>query len=173
MRRGLGTQLRHLLERLDGAVSDSYEEAGLDYRPRYTPVMRALIELDPSTIGQIAEMAGISQPAATQTVSLMIKDGLVSAQPGKTDARQRMIRLTAKGRNLLPQLQACWQATTAAGDTLDAELPTPLSRVIEHAITALEAKPFGQRIREARNAYPGNGKRSKHRAPQRLGHRSA
>ena len=32
-----GTQLRHLIELLDGAVGAAYEAAGLDYRPRYTP----------------------------------------------------------------------------------------------------------------------------------------
>ena len=43
MKPGLGTQLRHLLELLDGAVEEAYALAGMRYRPRYTPVMRALI----------------------------------------------------------------------------------------------------------------------------------
>lgn len=145
-----GTQLRHLIELLDGAVSAAYEEAGLAYRPRYTPVMRALLAGEPATIGSIAEAAGITQPAATQTVALMIKDGLVSSQPGPEDARQKMISLTAKGRELLPALQQCWQATAKASNSLEADLPYSLSAVLDSAIAALAAKPFGARIREAR-----------------------
>jgi MarR family transcriptional regulator, organic hydroperoxide resistance regulator len=146
-----GTQLRHLIELLDGAVTAAYEEAGLDYRPRYTPVMRALLACEPTTLGAIAELAGITQPAATQTVALMIKDGLIAAHAGPQDGRQKLITLTDQGRALIPALQRCWQATAAASDALEAELPFSLSEVLERAIQALEAKPFGERIREARS----------------------
>jgi DNA-binding MarR family transcriptional regulator len=145
-----GTQLRHLIELLDGAVGAAYEEAGLDYRPRYTPVMRALLASEPLTIGFIAEAAGITQPAATQTVALMIKDGLVSAEAGATDGRHKMIRLTSKGKHMVAALQQCWQATAIASASLEAELPFPLSQVLDSAIAALAAKPFGARIRDAR-----------------------
>jgi MarR family transcriptional regulator, organic hydroperoxide resistance regulator len=147
--RGLGTQLRHLLELLDGAVARSYEAEGLAYRPRFTPVMRALQQQEPLTIGQLAQLAGITQPAATQTVALMVREGLVTAGPGDTDGRQRLVRLGEAGRALLPRLQRHWQATAGAAASLDAELPVPLSRVLEDALRALEAKPFEVRIAEA------------------------
>jgi DNA-binding MarR family transcriptional regulator len=147
----LGTQLRHLIELLDGAVGAAYEEAGLDYRPRYTPVMRALIDKESLTLGEIAMVASISQPAATQTVGLMVKEGLLVVQAGPRDGRQKLVRLSEHGKALLPKLRGCWQATRAAADKLDAELPYPLSRVLEEAIDALEAKPVGERIRNARD----------------------
>jgi DNA-binding MarR family transcriptional regulator len=145
-----GTQLRHLIELLDGAVGAAYDDAGLDYRPRYTPVMRTLIASEPVTIGFIAEAAGITQPAATQTVALMIKDGLVSSEAGASDGRHKMIRLTAKGRDMVPALRVCWQATAIASASLEADLPFSLSQVLDSAIAALAAKPLGDRIREAR-----------------------
>jgi DNA-binding MarR family transcriptional regulator len=150
MKQGLGTQLRHLIELLDGAVQQSYADAGLDYRPRYTPVMRALAGGQPHSVSQIAEIAGISQPAATQTVALMLKEGWLAAQPSPTDARQKLLRLSAQGERLLPQLQACWRATSAAADSLDADLPYPLSETLAQAIAALEQRPFSQRIRDAK-----------------------
>ncbi|WP_257458432.1 MarR family winged helix-turn-helix transcriptional regulator [Archangium lipolyticum] len=139
-----------MLELLDGAVSEAYAREGLAYRPRYTPVMRALMEREPSTIGHIAAAAGITQPAVTQTVALMVKEGLVSARSEPGDRRERLVRLTEAGRELLPRLQACWRATAGAAADLDAELPTPLSLTLEKAIAALEVKPFGERIAEAR-----------------------
>jgi DNA-binding MarR family transcriptional regulator len=168
MKPGLGTQLRHLLDLLDGAVGRAYDDAGLRYRPRYTPVMRALIALEPLTIGQIAEAAGITQPAATQTVALMIKEGLVRAEPGPVDGRQRLIRLTREGRALLPQLRDCWQATEIAAASLDAALPRPLSQSLGDAISALEGKSFDSRIVEARTQLEKKSSR-KSGAPRKRG----
>jgi DNA-binding MarR family transcriptional regulator len=145
-----GTQLRHLIELLDGAVGAAYDEAGLAYRPRYTPVMRALMAREPVTIGFIAEAAGITQPAATQTIALMIKDGLVTAESGAQDGRQKLIRLSPTGKDMIAALNRCWQATAVASASLEADLPFSLSQVLDSAIAALAAKPFGDRIREAR-----------------------
>jgi DNA-binding MarR family transcriptional regulator len=150
MKPGLGTQLRHLLELLDGAVDAAYVEAGIATRPRYTPVFKALAEKEPSTLGQIATAAGITQPAATQTIALMVKDGLVTAKAAPDDGRQRLVRLTKKGRELYPQMQACWAATKLAAESLDDDTPQPLSEALASAIAALQARPFEQRIATAR-----------------------
>jgi DNA-binding MarR family transcriptional regulator len=151
MNQGLGTQLRHLIELLDGDVALAYQEAGLDYRPRYTPVMRALGNKQQLGIGELAALAGITQPAATQTVALMKKQGLVEVAAGE-DGRQRLVTLSAAGRAMLPRLQRCWAATSAAAASLDAELDHPLSATLAQAIVALQASPFIERIRAARTS---------------------
>jgi MarR family transcriptional regulator, organic hydroperoxide resistance regulator len=148
----LGTQLRHLIELLDSAIEQSYFNDGVSYKSRYTPVMRALLANEPHqpmTIGDIANAARITQPAVTQTVALMLKAGLISAKAGDNDARQRLIELTEKGHALMPHLNMHWQATAIAAAHLDAELPTPLSAAVAHAITALEAQPFSTRLAAA------------------------
>ena len=150
MKQGLGTQLRHLIELLDGDVAQQYKDAGLEYRPRYTPIIRVLQGNESASIGQIAAAAGITQPATTQTVNLMKKDGLVTVEPGE-DGRQRLVRLSAQGKTFLPALESCWAATKAAADDLDAQLASPLSTCLAEAIAALEAKPFIARIREAKS----------------------
>lgn len=152
---GLGTQLRHLIELLDGAVEEAYASAGLRYRPRYTPVMRALIACEPCTIGQIAEAAKITQPAATQTVALMIKEGLLDSEPGLVDGRQRLIRLSPRGRAMLPRLRECWKVTQMAGESLDASLPRPLAQSLGEAIAALEVESFSDRMAKARSQLSG------------------
>lgn len=149
MKQGLGTQLRHLIDLLDGDVAASYDEVGLQYRPRYTPVMRVLDQHGSASIGEIAAYAGITQPAATQTVALMKKEGLVAIVAG-ADARQRVVTLSEQGRLMLPQLKQCWAATAAAAASLDADLDVPLSRILADAIAALETTPFSERIRAAR-----------------------
>lgn len=151
MKQGLGTQLRHLTELLDGDVARAYVDAGLDYRPRYTPVMRVLARETAASVGRIAQVAGISQPSATQTIALMKKEGLVTVGPG-ADGRERVVRLGAAGQRMLPKLMECWAATQAAAESLDAALPYPLSQCLADALQALEAEPFRERIRKARAA---------------------
>ncbi|MEH6434219.1 MarR family winged helix-turn-helix transcriptional regulator [Massilia sp. DD77] len=151
MKQGLGTQLRHLIELLDSAVEEAYVAADLpEYRPRYTPVMRVLAAREAVTIGEIAARSGITQPAATQTVALMQKQGLIRIAPGEHDARQRVVSLSAAGSALLPRVQACWRATKLAADSLDADLDTPLSLALAQAIDALGRRPFSERIESAR-----------------------
>ena len=158
MKPGLGTRLRHLLELLDGDVARVYVESGLpDYRPRYTPIVRALEALGPTSIKAIAEHAGISHSAASQTVAQMRRAGLLVTRIG-SDARERHVAMSAKLDEQLPQLRAQWRATTAAGDALDAELSQALTAVVDEAIAALERKPFRQRIGKH---LPRTGARSK------------
>lgn len=152
---GLGTRLRHLLELLDGDVEAIYREAGLSgYRPRYTPVMRALAGADAVTIKDIAARAGSSHSAISQTVAQMLRAGLVRTRPGTTDARERQVSLTPAGRRLLPRLASLWANTAAAARALDAELPHALADAVEQAIAALERAPFRARIRRQRDLAP-------------------
>ncbi|MGH8495369.1 MAG: MarR family winged helix-turn-helix transcriptional regulator [Gammaproteobacteria bacterium] len=142
---GLGMLLRHVLELLDGDLERVYKESGLDYRPRYTPVMRALIDLGPTPIRDIARHASTTHSAASQTVAQMARKGLLRLEPG-ADARERVVRLTPRARRMLPKLQAQWAATDAAAEALSAELPCPLHDVLIAAIRALEMQPFRERI---------------------------
>ncbi len=148
MERTLGTQLRHLLDLLDGAVERKYQNMGLAYRARYTPVMRCLIANEPQSLGEVARCAGITQPGATQTVALMIENDLIETATS-LDARRKLLRLTAAGRAMAEELQKAWAATAQAAESLDRELPMPISEILAAAITALEANSFDERIRDA------------------------
>ncbi|MEE4211224.1 MAG: MarR family winged helix-turn-helix transcriptional regulator [Parvularcula sp.] len=146
--RTLGTRLRHLIDLLDGGVAEVEADHGRDYRGRYTPVIKALMDGDGKTIGEIAAMAGITHSAASQTVARMVKAGFLEASPG-ADARQRTIRLTPKAQEILPSLQRRWAATNRAALALEEEIGLPLAQAISAAISALEERSFGERIRAA------------------------
>jgi DNA-binding MarR family transcriptional regulator len=154
----LGTLLRHLVELLDGAVEEAYVEAGLDYRPRYTPVMRALLALGPTSIRAISLHAGTTHSAASQTVAQMAREGLVELRPG-TDARERIVALTPRARGMLPALKRQWARINVAAKRLDRELSTPLSPLLAEAIAALAREPFARRIR--RTAASSRTRRSR------------
>ena len=149
MKRTLGTTLRHLIELLDGSVEQVYNDFGLDYKPRFTPIMRTLSKNEFASINELAKEAGITQPAATQTVQAMAKRGLVNISVSRKDNRQKHISLSVKGNSMMAQLEKCWKATAIAAATLDNELQTPLSLIAEEAIEALEKQSFLARIKQA------------------------
>ena len=144
----LGTLVRRLIELLDDEVEAAYAAAGLDWRPRYTPVLRALLREGPASIKDLARQIGISHSAVSQTVTQMTRDALVVLKPG-ADARERIVSLTPRAEAMVPALQRQWAATNAAAAGLDAELPASLSGLVAEAITALERQPFGARIAAA------------------------
>ncbi|MGK5733831.1 MarR family winged helix-turn-helix transcriptional regulator, partial [Streptomyces sp. URMC 124] len=145
----LGTRLRRLLELLDGDVGAVYEDLGLaGFRPRFTPVVRALAASGPSAVRDLARAVGVTHSAASQTVARMAEEGLVVLAPGR-DARQRVVSLTARAESLLPVLDAEWAATAAAAAEFEAELSYPLSRLVTEALDALGRRPMRQRIAEA------------------------
>ncbi|WP_374194989.1 MarR family winged helix-turn-helix transcriptional regulator [Amycolatopsis sp. 195334CR] len=142
----IGTRLRHLLELLDGDVARVYADLGLpEFRPRFTPVVRALTARGPLPIRALAEALGVTHSAASQTITQMRKLDLVELHPGG-DARERIVHLTAKTRELLPVLDAEWTATEAAFAELEDELPGSLSALVAAATRALEERPFHDRV---------------------------
>ncbi len=125
------------------------------YRPRFSPVVRALVELGPVPIRDLASAISVTHSAASQTVAQMRARGLVVLKPGE-DARQRVVHLTARARDLLPKIEAEWAATASAAAEMDAELPFPLAELVPAIAAALRHRSFRQRITESRwaRAHP-------------------
>ncbi|WP_238412183.1 MarR family winged helix-turn-helix transcriptional regulator [Saccharothrix deserti] len=144
----LGTRLRHLLDLLEGDVARVYTDLGLPgFRSRYTPVISLVNTGGPQSIRDLAATIGVTHSAVSQTVSQMRRDGLVELEPGD-DARQRIVHLTDHALAILPILDAEWQATTAATRDLDAELPYPLTDLVDAALRALGERPLRDRIHD-------------------------
>ena len=144
----LGTLLRRLTEQLDGAVEGSYAAAGLDYRPRYTPIIRSLIEHGPATIRALSDRTGVSHSAASQTVSQMLERDLVALTSG-TDARERIVALTDTARAMIPRLERLWAATETAARSLDDELGLSLPDILARTLALLDRKPFADRLADS------------------------
>ncbi|MCE6997574.1 MarR family transcriptional regulator [Saccharothrix sp. S26] len=142
----LGTRLRHLLDLLESDLARVYTDLGLPgFRPRYTPVIRLIHTRGPHSIRDLADTIGVTHSAISQTVNQMRRDGLVHLHPGP-DARTRIVHLTDHAHTLLPTLDAEWTATTAAAHDLDAELPHPLTTLVDAALRALHDKPLRDRV---------------------------
>ncbi len=144
----LGTLLRTLIDQLDSAVADAYAESGLDYKPRFTPIIRALSQHGPSRIKDIADGMGVSHSAVSQTLSALVRAKWVKLLPGE-DSRERIVHLTPYAKARLPLLEQHWATTAKAAASLNEELGISLEDVLRNALKALQDQSFGERIRKA------------------------
>ncbi len=64
---GLGELLRHLSELVDQGAEEQYRAMGLNYRARYTPVLRAIVA-GAATVTDITEATYLTQGAVSQTI---------------------------------------------------------------------------------------------------------
>jgi DNA-binding MarR family transcriptional regulator len=99
----------------------------------------------PMTITELAASVGLTHSAVSQKVAAMRTAGLVRTVPG-SDARTKKVTLTAKAKRVTGRLAAEWRATERASAELEAELPYPLSRVVEDMRAALARRSFHDRI---------------------------
>jgi MarR family transcriptional regulator, organic hydroperoxide resistance regulator len=143
-----GAALRRLIDHLDGALEQAYRDEGLDFRPRYTPVVRALLADGPQTIRSLSEALGVSHSAVSQTVSQMAAAGLVAVTRGEDDARQRVVTLSRAGKAMVPRLEDHWRAARIATASLDTETGGVLVEVVNRANAALARRPFSERLAE-------------------------
>jgi DNA-binding MarR family transcriptional regulator len=145
---GLGELLRHVGELVEQGAEEHYREMSLNYRARYTPVLRTL-NAGAETVTDITARTYLTQGAVSQTVGLMEADGLILRHP-VDDGRKSGIQLTRAGRTLLNKLEQHWALTFAAIAALEAEIGHPLLQVLENTAQALEQQGFSARLTAAK-----------------------
>lgn len=160
----LGTLLRSLLDALDPAVADAYAAADLDYKPRFTPVIRALARHGPMRIKDIAEGSGLSHSAVSQTVSALAAGKWIKLEAG-ADGRERIVHLTQYASARLAALEKQWKITAMAAASLTDDIGLPLEEVLRKALEALQKKSFAARLEEARLSDANGGKKGRARKP--------
>ncbi|RVD57645.1 MarR family transcriptional regulator [Mesorhizobium sp. M2D.F.Ca.ET.185.01.1.1] len=144
---GLGELLRFVGELVDQGAEAQYRALNLNYRARYTPVLRA-VRAGAESVTDITARTRLTQGAISQTIGLMVADGIV-ARHGLEDGRKSGVHLTARGEELLETLEPLWLCIFKAIDQLEKEIGHPLLRVLEDAALALERQDFAARLRAA------------------------
>lgn len=146
-RPGLGELLRYVGELVEQGGEERYRALNLEYRARYTPVMRALAA-GAETVTEIVARSHLTQGAISQSVSLMLKDGLIG-QHSLEDGRKNGLHFTSKGKKLLAKLEPHWEVIFRAIRTLEREIDHPLLQALQDTARAFERKGFAERLREA------------------------
>ncbi|WP_291836339.1 MarR family transcriptional regulator [Limimaricola sp.] len=144
----LGTRLRRIGERLQAETRSVMADHGVPLQGNHYPVIAALDEHGPMTIGALAEVLGVSQPGVTRLVGQLAKLGMVRSRTGKDDARQKIVALTPAGQarvdegraEVWPLIQAC------VAEMLDGQRG-PLLMQLDHLEDEIARRPFLARAR--------------------------
>jgi DNA-binding MarR family transcriptional regulator len=140
--------LRLLQDSMDADIGRLYTEARIDgLKPSFVMELIRLHVRGPMTITELADSVQRTHSAISQKVAAMRTAGLVQTTAG-TDARSKLVTLTAKTTAIIDRLMAEWRATEAAVAELDAEIPYPLAQVVRDLAEALRRKSFHDRIAE-------------------------
>lgn len=149
----LGTRLKRLGERLQAQTQVLLEQAGFDVPASHFPLLAALDRLGASSIGELTEALGVTQPAVTRMVDALEARALVESVKSDDDRRVRTVGLSRAGRDTVKKARrTAWptiEAAVADVCTGDArELRSVLAafeEALEHSSLHTRAQRLGTR----------------------------
>ncbi|GAB4069123.1 MarR family transcriptional regulator [Ancylobacter sonchi] len=149
----LGSRLKRLGEQLQADTQHLLDELDPLLPSGQHPFLAALDRLGPLTVGDLAQALGVSQPGVTRTVVRLVERGLVETGPGPDDQRQKIVALSAAGRELVEAAKAeLWPRIDAAVAELCAGLDGPLLAQLAAIEDRLAAAPLHRRARSKERA---------------------
>jgi predicted GNAT family acetyltransferase/DNA-binding transcriptional ArsR family regulator len=111
----LGTRLKRLGERLQDDVATLAAANDFNVPAGLFPILAAVAEAGAPTIGELAPLVGVSQPAVTRGVLGLVERGLVAVERRSADQRLKTVTATPKGAALVARAQrVLWPAIADA-----------------------------------------------------------
>jgi len=143
----ISTRLQRLSERLrkDGALI--YKDYGIDFEPKWFPVIYTLHYKPLLSVVEIASEIGYTHPSTISLLKELEKQKLIRSRRDKVDERKRLVQLTDKGKALVERMQPVWQVmTTVITEFTDTR--NNLMKAIIEVEEQLDRQSFLQRAKE-------------------------
>jgi len=108
----LSTRLQRLSEQLrkDGALL--YQAFGIDFEPKWFPVIYTLHHKPHLSVVEIATEIGYTHPSTISLLKELEQRKLIQSQRDKADERKRLLCLTDQGTALITQMKPVWEVMT-------------------------------------------------------------
>ena len=109
----LSTRLQRLSEQLrkDGALF--YKTYGIDFEPKWFPVVYTLYHKEVLSVVEIANEIGYTHPSTISLLKELEKQKLIRSKKDKVDERKRLILLTPKGQELIEKMKPVWEVMSS------------------------------------------------------------
>jgi DNA-binding MarR family transcriptional regulator len=106
------------VQRAARALARRFDEAfrPFDLTNQQFSLLMSLNRPEPPTMGPVAELLAIDRTTLTAALKPLERRGLVKVLPNPEDGRSRVLKLTAKGRELLESAMPVWESTHAELD---------------------------------------------------------
>jgi MarR family transcriptional regulator, organic hydroperoxide resistance regulator len=152
-----GTRLRRLSDLLDRQVQALYRSRGVEFEPRWFPVVTMLSEHGPLSVGELASLIGITHAAVSQVRRDLVRHRIVKSTTDSGDARRQILALTPKGAASSMRLRPIWSAVAAATEDLWSEASPGFLKSLDRIEAALEREPMDARAKKILSKRKGRG----------------
>ncbi len=146
----IGSRLRRLNERITEDGSKIYDLYGVGLDPKWFPVFYALSLKEEASVTEIAKFIGHSHPSVSQIVKEMKKNGILTTDKSAKDGRVNIIKLSEKGRQLIPKLEIQCADVTKAVEALLSETQHNLWKAMEEVEFLLSEENLYERTKKIR-----------------------
>ena len=142
----MATRLQRLSEQLrkDGALI--YKANGIDFEPKWFPVIYTLHLKPVLSVVEIANEIGYTHPSTISLLKELEKIKLIRSRRDKADERKRLIQLTTKGQELVKRMQPVWKIIIAAQHEL-INTPNNLMLAIAEVEEQMKQRSFFERAK--------------------------
>lgn len=104
------TRLKRLSDAMLHDGRRMYKELGMDIEPNWFVIFKLLEQHGELTVTEIAHKIGFSHPSVISIVNKMIKANYLEENKCEIDSRRRLIKLTSKAEEKLPEFEKVWDA---------------------------------------------------------------
>jgi DNA-binding MarR family transcriptional regulator len=129
--------------RRDGVLV--YKEYGIDFEPKWFPVVYVLHEKGPTSVVDLAAEVGIAHPSVIQLVKELEAKKLVKSAADKTDGRKRLLSLTPAAVKLVKKMKPVWKKIHAAVEEM-VKTENNLMKAMMETEAQLKQESFFQRV---------------------------
>ena len=143
-----GSRLKRLSDLIMKQASAVYQSYGIEFEPKWFPLFYLLAQKQEMGIMEIAEKLQVTHPVVIQIAKELEKKGWVTSKKSGDDGRKRILKLTKKGLDFLPQLQNIWQDIRAVNEALLSQRNYLLLPAVEELEQVLTEKEYIQIFKE-------------------------
>jgi MarR family transcriptional repressor of mepA len=143
---GIATRLQRLSERLRKDGLSIYKDHGIDFEPKWFPVIYSLHVKPLLSVVELAHEIGYTHPSTISLLKELEEENLIRSVKDTADERRRLVQLTNKGSALIERMKPVWEIMIAAFTTL-VDTKNNLMQAIIEAEDQLERQSFLQRAR--------------------------
>jgi DNA-binding MarR family transcriptional regulator len=146
----LSTRMQRLSDQIRKDGLQIYKASGIDFEPKWFPVIYSLHKKSTLSVVEIATEIGYSHPSTISLLKELEKKKLIRSKKDKTDERKRLLVLTEKGETLVTQMQPVWKVMVEALTSLT-DTTNNLMKAIEEVEEKMEQQSFYQRAQSIKN----------------------
>ncbi|MFB6457219.1 MarR family winged helix-turn-helix transcriptional regulator [Chitinophaga sp. Hz27] len=105
----ISTRLQRVAEQLRKDGQQIYKAHGIDFEPKWFPVVFCLHQKGMLSVMEIAQEIGYTHPSTISLLKELEKQKLIRSKKDKQDERKRLLLLTEKGAALIAAMEPIWK----------------------------------------------------------------